>query len=98
MGISLAPDQTTAPVDPLKPKPLGLAPNTTAAGTSATAPLPTEYPSAPSTTGTPQNRLQLATTAFDTFAKSTAPQYTADPVSYTHLKLPTNREVEISVV
>lgn len=81
MGISLAPDQTTtAPVDPLKPKPLGLAPsaNLTATGAPATAPLPTEYPSAPSTTGTPQNRLQLATTAFDTFAKSTAPQYTAD--------------------
>jgi hypothetical protein len=81
MGVSLAPD-TTTPVDPTKPKApaIGLAPsaNLTAAGTPATAPLPTEYPSAPSTTGTPQNRLDLATSAFDTFAKSTAPQYTAD--------------------
>lgn len=71
--------------DPLKPKPLTAAPAAApAAPTSNTlslapsTPLPTEYPSAPSTTGTPQNRLQLAQTAFDTFAKSTAPQYTAD--------------------
>lgn len=75
MGISLAPDPTVPDplADPAKPKP-----NLTLQGTSATAPLPTEYPSAPSTTGQPQNRLQLAETAFDTFAKSTAPQYTAD--------------------
>ncbi len=59
---------------------LNLADPNTPGGTNAptTAPLPTDYPSAPSTTGTPQNRLQLAQTAFDTFANSTAPQYQAD--------------------
>lgn len=45
---------------------------------TTTPALPTEYPSAPSTTGVPQNRLQLAQNAFDTFAKSTEPQYAAD--------------------
>lgn len=85
MGISLAPDakgfDDPTPVDPALPKPkpaIGLAPAAGPAPTGAAAPLPTEYPSVASTTGTPQNRLQLATSAFDTFAKSTAPQYTAD--------------------
>jgi hypothetical protein len=59
-------DETTDRLAPPKPKPLAM------------TPLSTEYPSAPSTTGTPQNRLQLATHAFDTFAKSTAPAYQAD--------------------
>lgn len=89
MGISLAPDPTAAgpTADPSLPKPkpaIGLAPGAGPAPTGAAAPLPTEYPSVASTTGTPQNRLQLATSAFDTFAKSTAPQYTADLREATH--------------
>ncbi len=82
MAVALAPDPTTDPLAPPKPKaplsnPYGLKLDTAPTAPS-TAPLATEYPSAPSTTGAPQNRLQLATTAADTFAKSTAPQYAAD--------------------
>lgn len=58
------------PEDPTKPK-------KSASGLSF-APLSSEYPNAPSTTGQPVNRLQLATNAFDTFERSTAPAYKAD--------------------
>lgn len=47
-------------------------------GGAGQLPLSSEYPSAASTTGTPQNRLQLATNAFDTFARSSEPAYAAD--------------------
>lgn len=87
MGISLAPAPETDAPDPLDPtapkkqKAIATAPGAPALGTgplSLAPPLPTEYPSAPSTTGTPQNRLELAKSAFDTFSASTAPQYAAD--------------------
>jgi len=78
-ALSLAPmtasTPTTAPGTASSASPTSAAP---AAPMTTAAPLSTEYPSAPSTTGTPQNRLQLATTAFDTFAKSTDPAYQAD--------------------
>lgn len=76
MPTTTTPDPTTTP--PAAPKAPLSNPYGLSLDAPTTAPLTTEYPSAPSTTGTPQNRLQLAQTAFDTFAKSTAPAYAAD--------------------